>query len=93
VSDDTEIKYLRIEISDKGTIEVSGTAEFVDSLSALFVSGIAKNVQYRAQRVKLGLRVVPDALNAVKPDVEIIESPFDAIKPCLHRRPKLVKAF
>ena len=50
MSDDTEIKYLRIEISDKGTIEVSGTAEFVDSLSALFVSGIAKNVQYRAQR-------------------------------------------
>ncbi len=57
MSDEIEAKYLRIEISGNGTIEVRGTVEFVDSLSALFVSGIALNVQHRAQRKGVGVKV------------------------------------
>jgi len=59
MSDETETKYLRIEISGSGTIEVRGTVEFVDSLSDLFVSGIAKNVEHRGQRK--GVRVKVEA--------------------------------
>ena len=57
MSDDTKSKYLRIEISDNGTIEVRGTDEFVDSLHTLIVSGITENVKHRAQRKGVGVKV------------------------------------
>ncbi len=56
--------YLKLEISGSGTIEVRGTPEFVDALRELFVSGIALNVEHRAQRKGVRVQVETTAQTA-----------------------------